>query len=408
MTTTTKQRKQRKNETKPYVSFRIHDVEISDRQLYKENVTNNIKNGIAKTELYLSYNNLINQDPYQILGLSYSADVVANMQPAHPVLNTINEAFNNHLPLTFSPDTVWLTIVQGLAQHVNMYPEEHRKFLVEHEGKKELEIFRPDLSIANLENIGQNLDSIVNDFMPLIQENTSPLYYNLVQGDFSTTTTIERTAFNISCMEFFSPYLIYKMYCGCGFPEVRLMGTLQDWLAIRSKVDQIEELFYVDENVNLTWWTCGLKRVCDNFITAFKGKVNLSWWQKMYKQFDVYLSRSFNGWVGWLFPYVKTPVGIWPENKTVTWTKNPMLDNLDEKNDKQTQGYWGFGQEDLNPGFSHFLSSSVFPAGLSKVDLKIVDLNLGTLDTKVVGGFLGVKQESDSGLAPLIGYGILA
>ena len=44
----------------------------------------------------------------------------------HPLLAATHLAFAEHRPLVLSPDAVWLTIAQGVAQHVRLHAHELR------------------------------------------------------------------------------------------------------------------------------------------------------------------------------------------------------------------------------------------------------------------------------------------
>src|SRR5688572_23216893 len=56
----------------------------------------------------------------------------------HPLLSAVGRAFAEHRPLVLSPDAVWLTILQGVAQHVRLNAELLRPKLVNHAGRKRL------------------------------------------------------------------------------------------------------------------------------------------------------------------------------------------------------------------------------------------------------------------------------
>ena len=58
----------------------------------------------------------------------------------HPLLSAVARAFADHRPLVLSPDAVWLTIAQGVAQHVRLHAEELRPRLVRHAGRKRLNV----------------------------------------------------------------------------------------------------------------------------------------------------------------------------------------------------------------------------------------------------------------------------
>jgi hypothetical protein len=429
------------------ISFRVDDVEQSNKKLSVADLREQIIAGMGKKPhqesksengMYslLSCNEKA-QDPYRILGLYRDMGVLnQSYKRNHPLLHAVHEAFANHLALTLSPDVFWQTILQGVAQHIAEYPEEHRSLFVKHDGKKIISIFRSDLSLSDLDAIGAATGSIVEDFLKNVNAEMSPAYFKVLNQGFSTTTRAEQVAAAITCMDAFSPYFDYVMYCGCGFPKITLHGMVEDWLALKAKIIEIEELFAISAEVNLTWWTTKIKQVVDQLIAAAQGQPDITWWKKMYKQVDVYLDYQFNGWIGWLWPYTKTHDiwvdGAWikPERK---WKRNPMLSSdsptsiiikkdegvygIDKDGNKitipdktyslegQTIPYIGFSSSVSDAGFMY---TSDFPLGLSKVDLKIIDVMGMELDTVLIGGFVGVSQDDEGGLAPEIGYGLLA
>ena len=59
---------------------------------------------------------------------------------SHPLLAAVGMAFAQHRPLVLSPDAVWLTIAQGVAQHVRLHAEALRSRLVRHTGRERLTI----------------------------------------------------------------------------------------------------------------------------------------------------------------------------------------------------------------------------------------------------------------------------
>ena len=66
----------------------------------------------------------------------------------HPLLGAVGRAFADHRPLVLSPDAVWLTIAQGVAQHIRLHAEELRPLLVNHTGRKRLEVVHRRLDAA--------------------------------------------------------------------------------------------------------------------------------------------------------------------------------------------------------------------------------------------------------------------
>src|SRR5206468_2376561 len=67
---------------------------------------------------------------------------------AHGLVSAMSVAFREHRPFTLTPDAVWLTIAQGVAQHINRHAEELRAGLVKHQGQKTLHI-----EVAQLDDV---------------------------------------------------------------------------------------------------------------------------------------------------------------------------------------------------------------------------------------------------------------
>src|SRR4051812_32852881 len=44
----------------------------------------------------------------------------------HALLAAVYTAFNEHRPLVLSPDIIWITILQGVAQHMTIHAERLR------------------------------------------------------------------------------------------------------------------------------------------------------------------------------------------------------------------------------------------------------------------------------------------
>lgn len=359
---------------------------------------------------------------------------------SHPLLYAVHTAFSKHYPIAFSPDTIWHVILQGVSRHINNSPEEHRHLFVTFSGKKQIEVYRPDLNLNDLRGIAAAVPGIVDEFVSRMGEHVTPAYLKAFQSNFSTTTSVDKTVAAITCLEAFSPYFELFMGSACGFPQVIVTGSVLDWRKLKAKIIEIEELFAVSDEMNLTWWTSKLKQVVDHFIMAAEGNPDIEWWKHMYKHISTYGADKFNGWIGWLWPYIDPkPGSLWSRGSVFT-TRNPMLESTsDEVTISRSRG-WGIpvdgkGDEIPDPGprvidmrqersisvsmtesyqtDAAFLHTNQFPGGLSKVDLKIGnaptrETSTQILDTMLVAGFIGVDQSRhDYCLTPQVGWALL-
>lgn len=286
---------------------------------------------------------------------------------SNPLVAAIHLAFSRHLPLTLSPDAIWLTLAQGFSHHVNQFPEDFRGRLVTHQGSREL--------VEKIEKWNtKELTAAVSGFSRQIREATDPAIHDALICDFTTTTAEERTASEVAIMDTYSHYFRYTLaMCICGIPQINLTGSVDDWRRMRERI----EIF---ETFGLGWWVQRLRPVLDQFVRAAGGKPDRAFWQGIYKFQPArgpYHASMVTGWVIDLFPYL----GDAPHRK-----RNHALD--------------GTGKREV--------ASGQFPPGLSKVSVAFKLVNgdhreLASRSLDLVAGLFGLQQ-LDTGLAPLISW----
>ena len=320
---------------------------------------------------------------------SYTLDCVAKISH-HPLLAAAHLAFSEHRPLVFSPDMIWVTIVQGFAQHVRLNPETHRAFLVRHEGKRELIVGRDDIYRRSPENPWAE---VVAEFASLLRHDVGELAERFV-CDFSTTGPVERTVSEVVLLDVFQPYFAYELNCICGIPSVTLEGTPADWRKLREKVELLAPF-------GLDWWLRELRPICDQFARAAVGDVDLGHWRRLYKIREVYGADVINGWLGKLVPYVK-------DFETGTFSRHNDL--LDPEVDAKIQR---LEAEELEAGSEHRIRedapgirAGMLPRGLSKVPFTWVD-SAGKRAMELLAGPIAVVQDGKTGaLRPTLGWAV--
>jgi hypothetical protein len=318
---------------------------------------------------------------------SYTRNCVADVG-FHPLLAAAHLAFSGHRPLVFSPDVVWVTIAQGLAQHIRLDSEAHRAQLVSHAGKRSLVVERADLHRGSPEN---PWSEIVANFAAQLQQEIGPLAERFV-CDFSTTGPVERMVSQIVLLDMLQPYFNYYVVAVCGIPSVTLEGTAADWRELRDKVELLAPF-------GLDWWLEELRPICDQFVRAATGDVDLKHWQGLYKLRHAYGMMVINGWLGKLFPFL---AGSNP-------CRNPLFDlavkteirkleaeEADKSRSKQHERRWsapGVRVEDL-------------PRGLSQVPFTYTD-DKGNRAMDMLAGAMAVTQDTETGsLRPELGWAI--
>ncbi|MFO0712636.1 MAG: UDP-N-acetylmuramate dehydrogenase [Sandaracinus sp.] len=216
----------------------------------------------------------------------------------HPLLGAVHVAFSEHRPLVLGPDALWLTVAQGLARHVRLHSERLRGRLVRHEGTKRLTVhhegpFPTDPgAIATL--LAKMHDALAAEIGPGSARRFS--------CDFSTTTSVERTASHIVLLDAYSPFFDYEMVGVCGIPSITLTGTLEDWQSILRRVRALDDLVH---DSPLADWPSRLVTIVDKLIEAVDGAPDRAFFQRIYKPKSAYGGDKVTGWIGWLYPYLE-------------------------------------------------------------------------------------------------------
>lgn len=200
------------------------------------------------------------------------------------------KAYCDHLNWTISPDVVWTAIMTAFARYVNKNAEEMRHLFVSHEGKIELK----SCGFGNI--ITLDYDDVIDQLSKKIDEHTVDDVIDWVQNNFSTTTVQSKTVSKLVLMGVVKKYFSYKIYTFCGFPSVTLLGTLEDWQAIRSRVDRFQK--YGLEN-----WSKILGTVLDQFIASYEGGVNVDFWKRAISSTGGSGATSVTGWMMAFIPF---------------------------------------------------------------------------------------------------------
>lgn len=276
------------------------------------------------------------------------------------LVQAVYTAFYKHHPLRLGPDIIWLTIAQGLANHVNNNAEALRKKFVTFEGKKNISVTRPEFVKGSPAN---NWAGVFPEFSDKIAAYIGKDKRDLIECNFSTTSPIDKICSHITLMDTVKSYFRYVLFGGCGLPEIQLTGTVADWKAIRTKAEQLRQF-------DLDWWLKELLPVLDQFVAAAEGRGawNTAFWRSMCNKSGG--SGSYGGpvtgWVQVFFPYLKkgrknTCLGEWRK------------DNGDFDPPKGADGRYPSGATIPSRGYSIKLED--FPASASAVPFVYVDMH---------------------------------
>jgi hypothetical protein len=357
------------------ITFKVHDVAP-------------VTNAMQTWKTYEGINALLTESEGKgfapILSCSgYNSSTVCQVTH-HALIASIHTAFAEHRPLVLSPDMLWITLMQGFAQHVRNNSERLRPLLVSHAGKKELSVVWPGFNADSPESDWQGLIDSLGEAM---HESIGPAF-NFLMCDFSTTGPLERTVCAITILDTYEPYFEYVMYCICGIPTITLEGSPADWRALRAKVEHFTAF-------DLDWWLASVRPILDQFVRAADGDIDEEYWQNVYKLKKAYGWERINGWAIRLIPYIRNgQTGSF--NVPNPMCAHPFVIEADVEDD----GPPVFSKQ--VPG----LIASSLPSGLSVVPLTIKsDKSARTM--QLIGGFVGMEQVGDSqAIRPKLGWAV--
>lgn len=295
-------------------------------------------------------------------------------------IETLQYCYDEHRPLKLSPDHIWTLICQATSIHINQHYDSLKNIIFTDEKKEEL-IIRND----SLENNARYWGTLIKDFCNETKNHTRNDLYDFFVPNFSTTTPVQTTVYQITLLESYKKKFSYVGETGCGIPQITITGNKEDWIWIFDHLSDLDKL-------GLTWWGKELRPIIKEFINVFDDKINVSFWDSIYKDAAEYGAFYISGWIIKFFPYLPTTgedfLGYTSEGKgkyELVYRLNPYLHGNDYK--------------------LSTLGTESFPSGLSQIDIKWINyFNRTTKKMKAYSGFFGVKQSQDKTLEPFISW----
>ena len=298
------------------------------------------------------------------LSVNVDADSLVLYYGMHPFFYGMYDAYAEHRPFVLSPDMVWMLISQGFSHHINANPERYRDRMVDFQGKLSLAVE----SDKPLEEA--RWDELIPQFAEEIKKNTKGTIAETIIADFSTTTSYEQIASEITLMETTKAYFDFVViYAACGIPEITLLGTTEDWQKVYDKTMQLRSF-------DLAWWVDELKPILKQFVKASEGDVDTKFWRNMFKwhtQKEYGAPNIIDGWIVKFYPYDKD--GKRFDLKTLTRNSN-LPDEMAEADVRFVE---------------------IFPDGSSAETM-----------IELYGGFVGLEQNPENyALTPKIGWKVV-
>ena len=86
-------------------------------------------------------------------------------------------------------------------------------------------------------------------------------FYDFFVPNFSTTTPVQTTVYQITLLESYKKKFSYVGETGCGIPQITITGNKEDWIWIFDHLSDLDKL-------GLTWWGKELRPIIKEFINV--------------------------------------------------------------------------------------------------------------------------------------------
>jgi hypothetical protein len=105
--------------------------------------------------------------------------------------------------------------------------------------------------------------------------------FNLLRNNFSTTTKVESLLSSLTIMSTFrKSFDCTYTINSCGIRNVHFMGTLDDWILLHDKANQLK-LFTIEMD-DFFVYINGILPILDQFICTYQGNVNNQFWDRIF------------------------------------------------------------------------------------------------------------------------------
>lgn len=280
-----------------------------------------------------------------------------------------HEAYDHHLPIEISPDSIWLCLLQGFSQYINQQPETYRNKFVQHIGKETINISGDEYVLNSKTN---NWATIVPQIQQQLINHVGINIYNIFCSPMSTSDSYDTTVALAALSKTTNTYFNYTMETNCHIKQYKILGDLSDWNKIKYRLNYFKQF-------GLEWWINLILPILNEIIAAIEGtRVNAKFWRSFYKHRYGDNTSLVHGWINVFFPY------LIQNNKNL---KNGLLFG------------WQITMELENTGN---------PIGYFHPGYTILDISWNykgeIVPMEFISGFMAMSRDTDKTIRPEVGW----
>lgn len=256
-------------------TFKVDSVEENLSRLPKVSYTEFAENRNSKFEV-----------------IPHENDSVTSIRPSFQ--NMLHVAYSEHRPIILSPEDFWLLIAKNASIQINHNIDSLRPLIFKFEEKQQLIIRNNSLG----EKTPLAWAELIDSFAVNSQDFTTENAFKFFDTEFSTTDVNGKVALQSILMESFKQGIDYIGESGCGFPEITIEGTSEDWQSIINKLGFLDEIGMSDYRESITPLLKEIKN-------SSSGKPNKLFWKDFYKDHVSYGEHWVNGWITKFYYFIE-------------------------------------------------------------------------------------------------------
>lgn len=231
-------------------------------------------------------------------------------------LGFLSHAYSNHVKISISPYDIWILIISEVSKFIVSKPEPFRGLFTDSAEKKEITIFTDaeyempmnELSAALASNIKFDANILFPELSIQSEESVA-----MIQALFC---------------EMASPYYSYSMMM-CGLPEIKVLGTIDDWKTIRTNFNKLFDL--LNNCYDFKNYPSTVETVLNNIINSFKSSQqdSISFWKDIFTEKNIGSGsqREINGWITHFLIVQQKPLKLENFTNTIGYVRYKNLDS---------------------------------------------------------------------------------
>lgn len=300
---------------------------------------------------------------------------VISIQNSNGLFDAIAHTYSKHFPLTLSPSIIHLALCQAIGIHINQNAERLRHQFVNHERKQRIVVRRDQFRKGSAKN---DWVGTFPEFTTKMKEFMKGETNDLFAAPYSTSTTTEIAAAQVTLMSAMQSYFAFECHTMCGIPKITLEGTVGDWEDLQTRMQKLSVM-----DPTFQWWFKLVDQVLTEFVKARKGNASEQFWHHIFKRSGGSGGPFVSGWINVFFPY--------------TNSSREIRANYDNKDVKSVEDFYS----------RNYFPESRIPDGLAECPFvwKYYDQEF---NMKFLAGFVGVQQNRCTlAMGPCVGWAVV-